>query len=440
MDDIMIQSRKGERGEISPEMLARLTLGGFGAAAGAGLDDENRLRGAALGLGAGFMAPDGIRLAKGLIEKAQNSADPTVQTQAAEQVKSIFDKTLAILPDAYRAKLLLNLPNLPINAWVGPWGSAVMASLENVVAEGLTGNRGWGMDALTHLLNPMEFGRGVITSWPEASSRVEQAASRGEISTALDDVPHWIREIVSFPANVMTAGDISARNILMDSGATEQMARSATLTDEPSMGLLRAIRSTIQGGQTEGGKKSAAIRMMLPFHKTIGNQVEGGLERMPFGGGFLAQRAKDAVDRDPVNVQIAQNLLGTGVGMAAYQLGQEMPLGTTDTGNLTTNALVAKLLSNLGGQYGTIASAAFIAGQATQLGRDPIMSVLTSIDQALPLPTTPLDNVRQTYSDLTSPDSTKTKMDVAKEVALPQVVRDPANTDDLQEWARLLGF
>lgn len=442
LTDIMNRS-KGEKGAMTPEMASRLALGSLGAVTGAGMDEENRLRGAAIGAAAGAATPT---LALKAIENLKDFNNPIAVGETAKKVQEALKTTIAIVPDLYRSKLLLQLPNLPINAWVGPWGSAVMRSAENAIEEALVGRKGWGVDALETLFTTNDFLRGWYKELPEAGSKIEQINSRADYSHALDRLPDKLRQAISFPGTAMTAGDMSARNILMNAGAPEHVARAATLTDEASMGLPRAINAFGRGGQTEGGIKSIPAKMMLPFHKTIANQVEGGLERFP-GTGILSNMDrerfgvgwKDAKDRDPWNAQVAQQLLGSGVGLAAYNLGKMAPLGVTDKGTLTQNLLAVKLLSNVGGQYGAIAALAFAAGQATQLGKDPIDTFLAGAAQAMPLPSGGLvQDARQLYRDANNPEVTTGEM--AKKTLLPKIATEPLGQDEMNEMLRLLGL
>lgn len=444
LDEIMIQSRKGERGALSTEQMTRLAGGSLGAAYGAatGEDQEDSINRAIIFGAGGAGAVDLAKFGSKLVSSFQGIDNPALQAKAGAEAKSIFEKLKAAAPDIYRSKLLFNIPNLPINAWVGPWGGAVFKSLEeglSAIANGQSPEKSF--KALGKLTNPATLARTYAESWPEARTRIEQASSRGEISHALEELPTWLRELISFPANIMTTGDVAARRLLQDSGFSEATAKSATLTDEPSLGWFRGIRSYIQGAQTEGGKKSIMARLSLPFHKTILNQLEGSAERTP-GLGFLVQLSKDAKDQDPLKSQFVQQGIGTAVGTAAYMLGQEAPLGVNDTGALGTNLLLLKILANVGGQYGLIASSAFAAGQASQLGRDRIPTMAYEINNSTPLPITPLASGMRTYRQLTNPEVTLGEF--AKD-QLPGVAKDviggtDAQIDKYEEQLRLLGL
>jgi hypothetical protein len=344
--------RMNEKGVESNELGIRTGLSIAGGLGGrhVGESDENDsidpLTGMVGGAIAGFTSPD---TARKLIQLANESGTDDAIATAAQSIKDTISKYSNIIPDYYRFALLANIPNLPINALVGPWGSAVMTALEYTASGDIRG-----LKALGKLANIPNF----LKKWAladEATSLIEQAHSRGETSEALEAVHPWVKKVLSTPGEYMTRGDIAARDMLMEAGLDIDQARAGTLTDEPALGLTRMVRSGIQGAQTEGGKTSIAAKMALPFHKTLLNQFEGGLERTPIIGLF-AQLSKDKPD--PRRLIAAQQLLGGGVLYSAFQLGASTPYDNAET------PLMTKLISNAGGQYGGIAAAAFLAGQA----------------------------------------------------------------------------
>lgn len=356
-----------EAGFASIEATGRLASGGIGslggAAYGASTADEEgedpigrAVLGAILGGAAGAALPFVVSNPAGVVDKIKDGVVQAVK----------------IFPDYQRGSLLFNMPNLAINSIVGPYGSAIMGSLEHAIS----GDRR-GMEALVKLANPLNFIKGYGRGLVEAGDLAQEAAGRGEVSEALQN-SHWLtRDVISGPGRLMTAGDISARDVLMSAGFTADEAKAMTLTDEPSQKWAQAITNIKRGP----GAESWAMQTAFPFVRTVVNQVESGVERFPALGALYQLKRADRIDSN--NLIRAQQILGTGV------IGVSAMIGTMVPPDAMMTPLAGKILSNVGGQYGTLAAAAFLAGQALQAGdENALIKFVDSMAYAVPLPST----------------------------------------------------
>jgi hypothetical protein len=364
-----------EGGFITPEMAFKLLTTAGGATLGAASNPNDPLAGAIIGGGAGFATG---ALAPAIVRQLLPHAGEMSEEGRSELGKNILEtvkKTARLLPDWQRFALLTHPVNLPLNAVVGPWGSAMMGALEHAVAGDERGKQ-----ALAMLLNPKNFPsefREAYTSG-EARGRIEQAESRAESS--LSEAPEWFRRTTETPAAYMTAGDLAAKKILMDAGFSEEEARRITLTSEPYTPSGRGVSAFKKGAVTEGGKHSWLVNMMLPFYRTSMNQFEQGLERTP-GVGILAQKmAKDLPD--DARLVMAQQLVGTGASGAAFVAGMLAP------SDQESQRFILKFINNAGGQYGVPMSAAFLAGQAAVQGGGSMDAMGKEYLRDMPLPTT----------------------------------------------------
>ena len=364
----------------NPAYTAKVIGGVGGGALGAAVNEDDPLTGAMIGASGGIIAP---HVMGQLLRRAASdpNVDARVATELGERAKETVTgtiKALRLLPDAMRGSYLANIPNLPINTFLGPWGGAIMGSLEATVA-----GEAWGPKALKKLLNPANFLGKMKESFREGSDIIEAAQSRAEGSELAAHAPEWFQNTFGMPGRLMTGGDVAARNILTDAGAPEEVARRITLTSEGQWAFGRGVSGFKRSAHTPGGKKSILAPIALPFHRTIINQFESSLERFPVLGLLYQYKAKDAPD--PTSVIKAQQLLGTGAMATAWALGNMIP--PTRENQLLAN----KVLSNFGGQYGLLMAAAFNAGQAARKGGsfgDQGMAMVTEAEMSLPLPTT----------------------------------------------------
>jgi hypothetical protein len=223
------------------------------------------------------------------------------------------------------------------------------------------------------------FGREWWKSMNEAGERLEH--SRAEYSGTgikqLDDV-------LTTPGKLMTAGDMASRNIMTAANLANDEAREITLTSEPYTKPMKGIAMMKRAG-------GPIIDVMLPFYRTNANQLEQSAERTP-GLGLIMEKIKSqqlGTEMASGRQMLVKQGLGGGVAAIAYQLGTVTPSEAESPKNFWTTKLTRKFINDLGGQYGAIASAAFMAGQAARLGKDPILGAGSSFTNgsSLPIPT-----------------------------------------------------
>jgi len=372
--------QNGEKGEIANQAIFRIAGGLGGAAVGATQTPEDPLKGALIGGTAGVLAPGAIRAAINAVRSNPNATQTEI-SEVADKVKGSVTTLGRMLPDWQRFSYLLDPINLPINVLVGPYGSALMGSIEHALQGDMRG-----LKALKLLLTTNKFLSGVKTGVMagEAKHIIADVTERTE-GVMGQAGPKSFRALVSSPAILMAAGDRSARRTLMDAGFSEQEARLITLTAEPLTGWGQGIAKFKKGAQTKGGIKSISANLALPFYRTAVNQMERSLERTPVIGIF-AQRAKDVIDRDSRSAQIAQQTFGGGLAGASFLLGASMPGSDPRS---PTNKVIRKFINEATGQYGTLVSSAFVAGLAYSSQKSPAGAVIQRLSSGdLPLPTT----------------------------------------------------
>lgn len=367
----IVEKFKNEKGAIDPMLLTRIGLGTAGALAGAVATPDDPLTGALLGLGVGAFAPS---VARALMTRiAQGKVSPQNTEKVASKIKENVDTFFRMMPDYQRFAYLSHPINLPMNIWVGPYGSSVMAAIEHAAAGDPRGQ------IALKMLTPANFMRRFKANLAEAGVRVSESNERTE-GLLGQAGPQWWRDLAQKPGKMMTQGDLAARDILKEAGFSEEEARRITLTSEPYTPTGKMISAAKKGAQTEGGKKGWFTNMALPFYRTATNQLEQGLERTPFVGFWLQKYAKDVPD--PIRMQIVQQAIGGGVGAASMMMGAFTPK--------EDSKYVLKFINNFGGQYGAIASTSFLVGQAMAAGKSGMGSLTQQVSRGdiVPLPTT----------------------------------------------------
>ena len=350
-----------------------------GAGIGAGTS-EDPVTGAVVGGMIGLGAPSVLR--------AINNARVTGSGKGVvEKFNDQIDTFMRMLPDFQRFSYLSKPLPLFMNSVIGPWGAIVMHGLEDAVR----GDKR-GIDLLMLALNPKKFPKEYIKSFPKAKELIHSAAERtegvmGEIG------PSWYRTVTTYPGVAMTAGDEAARVLAKMAGYTDDEARAMTLTSEPytsvGVGISRLKKGAIN---RETGKRTWLLDMNLPFYRTNMNQLEQGLERTPFVGIWMNKYAKKV----PAawQQQLAQQVIGGSVGTVGYMIGEETPKEDAK--------YVLKFINNFGGQYGALASAGFMMGQASARGLSDWRALTAELTQALPMPSTqPITDVMQPLGAVT---------------------------------------
>jgi hypothetical protein len=349
----IVSKWKSQKGAVSPELFARMGLAGAGAMAGAAMTPEDPLTGAILGGSAGMFLPS---VAKALIGRSQtaNLSENSMRL-VADKIKDGAVEFARMLPDYQRFAYLAHPVNLPLNMWVGPYGGAIMGAIEHALTLDPRG-----FQALKLLMNPTNFSKRWMTAIKgEAEQLLVSAEERTEGQFAQAGPEAWKR-IARVPGRGMVAGDVAARDILMEAGFSADEARKITLTANLDYPITRGLEAAKKGAQTEGGKKSFFWNMALPFYRTAANQFERGMERTPGLGIFAQNLWKDTPD--PWKLQFVQQVMGGSTIGASYVLGMITPEEFGKTG--------IKFLNNFGGQYGVPMSMAFAAGQAAGKGKD----------------------------------------------------------------------
>lgn len=367
-----------ETGAGGTELLARLGMSSAGAIAGAAAYPEDPITGALIGFGTGFYAPSAFKtLMKHLDARDLSPAvDAASRKKIGEWVWDQAHTVLQMAPDYYRASALSNPVSLMLNGFFGPYGSAVMGSIEAHLAGDPRG-----IKALRMLTLP-KFKSAYSASWSEAAERLSDATERtgGDIGKV---GPMAFRKATAFPAQVLTAGDVAARKILMQAGFSELEARSMNLTSEPISGFFKGEGNFLK---TKGphGHQSWLGRMLLPFYRTNANQLEQGLIRLPGVG--LAFRKYWKMTPISARLHIIQGAMSLGTGGTSYALGAVTPP--------EYQKYTLKLLSNFGGVYGTTAALGFVAGAASQNGgtAGKQLAAVTKrfLGKDMPLPSTDL--------------------------------------------------
>ncbi len=350
VDKFKKTGKNSESGFITPEIVTRLGLSAAGAISGASMTPDDPITGAILGGAAGMYAPAVFRALSGHV---QQTGSPSSIRALGEKVNDLTKTFMETVPDYYRASLLAKPDSLAINALAGPYGSAVMGSLELAMA----GDRR-AQAALRELMHPTAFMKEFSRSGAEAEALVYNSNERGDLSGRIGSKLY--QKAISRPAKYMTQGDVAARRILMKHGFTELEARRLTLTSEPFTGLGKALGG-FRKSKGNHGMFSFGAKMMLPFYRTSANQIEQSALRFPVVGWLMQKRYR--LPEASTRLVVSQNAMSMGVGGLAYEVGRQV-----DTKEQQGRYL--KLINNFAGPYGATASIGFLAGVASQKDDD----------------------------------------------------------------------
>lgn len=364
-----------ESGSITPAAAARLGMTATGAGLGAllggagGHPYAGAAVGAVIGGGLSPAAIAGGLKQLGLHPQIADDAASTIQTP--EGVKDFARRLYNGLPQFQRFNLLADAWGLPANALAGPYGSAAMAGLE----AHLSGDPR-GMEVLRRL-NPQEF----LSRWSQARTEAQRLIAEGELGRAETQITGAgpAQNIMQWPGVQMTAGDVAARQILVEAGFTEEEARRITMTAEPELAAAKKVANFSKG--------STLLQILQPFARTPANIAEQGAMRTP-GLGLVVQNLMRETP-DPWKQQLVQQGLGLAAGGAGYVAGSEL--------DPETARIARRYMTNIGGQYSLPVGLGFAAGQAAAAGKEPLSAqTAANLYNALPLPSTaPLANWAQ---------------------------------------------
>jgi hypothetical protein len=332
-------------------------LGGIGAATGIALDPEHPIAAGATGAFAGALLPSALSKLPAALSKMATTAGQN------EVVKEVFK----FAPTWQRFSLLADAEGLAANAVAAPWGSGIMASIERA----FNGDPR-GMTALKLLSDIPSYLKGLKANWQEAAQSIGRAEGH-----ALGINPTATEKALSAPGTFMTSGDVTARNILMSAGFSEEEARRFTLTNEPE--LLKAVADF-----NKGKKGNPLLDLLFPFRRTPANIWEQGGYRTPIVGEIL-QRMRAVPD--PFKERMIQQGLGAASGLAAGAASAQM--------DPVTAKHFRRFASNLGGMYSLPVSAGVMAGQAYRAGKPVLPAAAAATIQGLPLPAAqPLTDIK----------------------------------------------
>jgi hypothetical protein len=413
------KGKLNQKGEISAEILSSMGLGAAGAFAGAAANPSDPITGAFLGLvggaSTGYFAPSLLRAAQHNINSNTNlspAARRKSELQLVEKMRDTFKNfSMQMLPEAYRASLLTSFPGLPINAYVGPWGSATMYAMENA----LMGDER-GVKAFKELMS-LKFFREHRSSWDEAKRAIASAHERTE-GVIGKEGPLWFRKSAAIPAQIMTAGDIAARKILQGAGFTEAEARIATLTSEPISRMGKGI-ANLRKTRGYDGKPSVLVNMLLPFYRTNVNQLEQGIMRMPIVGIFARKHWTGMPT--PLKQAVVQGVISGSGTLAGFGFGYMIG------DNLTPweNRQLLKFINNFGGAYGGTFAMGVVAGQGAAAGKDPAITAMDmAIQKDMPLPNPQLLNdMKDLYKKISTGEQLKAS-DIPMGLPSPPLISD----------------
>lgn len=361
--------RKGEKGEVSQAALYNLLLGGTGAAVGAATDPlDDRYLSALAGAGAGLGIAQIPRILQSLGANTTSLPGLIEELQAPEGVRTVAQKVWQILPQIQRMNYLFGFNLIP-NAIAGPWGSGAFSALE----AGLSDDpRGW--IALKKLFNPNLLKKG-FENLEEAKSLIGRAEG-----IAYGEAANIPERLVAAPGTAMTAGDITVRNVLIEAGFPEDMARTMTLTSEPASDIAGRVGKFARGAAERKDITSPLAGMALPFWRTPANILEQGIPRLP-ALGPLAQALRQ--NPDSLRQIAVQQGLSIPITAGSYVAGASL--------SPEEARLARPWITNVAGRYSLPASIGFAAGQARRRGQPLPKVITTSVGRGitdLPLPTT----------------------------------------------------
>lgn len=362
----------GERGFADPEFIATVGLGGAGGLIGAGTDPlGDPLMSGLAGVAVGASLPT---LATKVVENLPRllTGDPIADDslQAATDPKGVLSRFMKQVPNYLRANMLAG-PNLVNNALGGPWGAGMSAATEMRLAGDPRGVQ------LMKLMNPENWFKEYQLSLDEArllikDANLEQAIKAG-VREPSDVAPPGI---ISLPAVLMMAGDLTTRRLMQMVGMPEELARRYTMTAEPATGLGKSVVNFQRGGPLQ--------QLLLPFARTLTNIAEQSAVRTPIVGPMIQKAVPELAY--PEAIQRQQQALGALVPSAAGALGYMAP----DDDSNPLGRFLRSAVSNVSGPYSGLAAVGYAAGGALRDGDglgDVARDMFTEGSRTLPMPT-----------------------------------------------------
>lgn len=362
-------------GQVEALMSAALGIGG--GLVGAAQDDENPLRGAAVGLVGGAAIPQLPRL-------LSKVGMPETALATPEGVRETAKRIYEGLPNYQRAAYLMDARGISANVWAGPYGSMMTGAIEAWLSGDPRGKK-----LLLDAWNPANF----LKEWKNSANEARDLLRSGDLGrtegvdinfnlpSGIGGVRDNLKTALALPALGMTMGDAAARRFITRAGFSMDEARRMTLTNEPDAGTMAKTITDFGKSRDKSGKGSALANILLPFKRTPANIMQEGAQRTP-GLGVLKELFTGDGNQSGRELAVQQGL-GLVAGTAGYQAGQEM-----DDPRSTTQNVARRTISNLAGRYSLPATLGMIAGQT--IGSDKKLNyrkLSQAIDQSIPLPT-----------------------------------------------------
>ena len=356
----------------NPQFAARLGAGAVGAGVGAASNEEDPFYGALIGGGIGA----GGTAALQALQRGGGAA------RAAGERDGVGDWLMENIPRIQRFNHLADPRSIVINSFGAPYGALMTGGLE----AGLSGDpRGYQL--LKQSWNPVQFGREMFESAPEARRLIREGEMNRADYPGIGDAPGKYQSLMASPALAMTSGDVAARNAALRAGFSPAESRHMTMTNEAEFSALRHLSNL--GRKTEGDPSNVfdmAINFEFPFRRTPINVGEQGSMRIP-GVGSIVQSQRPG-GADPWRAQVVQQGLGLGAMAGGYAAGSNL--------DPETAKWIRRIGSNMSGRYSLPFGMGFAAGQGRQrhqsLPRQIGSAFTQGIDDAMPLPAT--DTVR----------------------------------------------
>ena len=355
--------------ENNPDLAMKLAGAGGGAALGASMNEEDPMKGAAVGGLAGLSVGHTIPNIARAIQAKPLSGGAASRLSLPER-----------LANFYRASLLSNPNSLAINTVAAPWGAGVIGSTERALtglAQGRPDVTAEGVGGLKQLVNP-EHAKRFGPAFAEGKYALGDL-ERGERLTG----PTWLDDLASLPSRLLYMGDRATRNALQEGGMSDDLARAVTLTANPKTDIGNLI--------TNSTKRSPAATFLLPFSRTAVNIFESALERAP-GIGEVWNIIRNPLHKQDIATRAVQQGMGAGMTALGYYVGNQV-----DPNDKVSSGVIGTLISNMGGQYAALVAAGYAAGLANQQGKFDTglpgvvqrgATMLKSGVSELPLPTT----------------------------------------------------
>lgn len=267
-----------QKGEITTEMMARLGFGTAGAATGAYEDPSNRLQGALIGGGLGFVAPDVGTRAFPILANAYENLYPTIQ-KGADFANRLHNSALLSLPSVAKKS---------------------MADVQGLIQAGIE-NPGKAGDILRQFTTPE--GRQLIAQ----NFRQGMNQPSAEAAENLSGLENFYQKgPLSWAGRTMGGLTNATKGVLGEAGLTPEEQAYYTLTANPSTKLGKATYAALRSNRL--------TQHLSPFARIGINRLERAVDYSPFS---LLSKPGSAGDNE---LKVIKSMMGPAAGAAAYEL------------------------------------------------------------------------------------------------------------------------